>query len=154
VGRRAKHRADDFRHNDGLYCRLPIDARRFGAGFKLAESNRAAIESDRGAPSIADTYGATCAQGPFGISLLRGTGRPAAILRAVVSVVVAAIERMDRRRAQAHVGQERHEIMAPAQFAHLSASVAVTSSVVMSNPSRLVPRATVRPARADLIVNY
>src|SRR5262249_43793985 len=65
-----------------------------------------------------------------GIASLLPGRRPATVLRRVVAVIVAAVERMGARGARAPVGEERHEIVAPA-VADLDAAAAVAGKIAV-----------------------
>jgi hypothetical protein len=58
------------------------------------------------------------------VQTLLGARCPAAIVRRVIAVVVAAIERVLRGWPRAHIGEESHEIVTPA-VAHPNAAAAV-----------------------------
>ena len=120
----------DLGGDPGPHTCLPVGKSCGAARREAAQMNLAALDANAGMPASAPIRATGRSVYQPGIASLLPGRRPSAVFWCVVTVVVEAVERVGARGAQAHVRQERHEIVAPA-VAYADAAAAVAGEILV-----------------------
>src|SRR5215469_7640127 len=124
----------DLGSDSDPHAGLAVGKLRPTAGSEGAHIHLASVDPNVKLPASAPIGSTDSSLYQPGIARLLPGGRPTAVLGRVIAVVVDAVERVGSRGARAHVGEERHEVVAPA-LAYLDAAAAVAREIRAVRPA-------------------